>query len=130
MTYELNLDEILGEIGAAAYEAAALERVEMAQINKLIEILEVTKSIDETLIFLARQVARGYWGRRGMSSSAHRLFNLLKGRELEEAKVILGLFKWIYEAVDRSKPRHYRPPRTPSKDYTYELLRKCIYRGG
>jgi len=130
MTYEFNLNEVLGEIGAAAYEAATLERVDRTQVNKLIEILETTKSTDETLIFLARQVARGYWGRRGMSSSARRLFNLLRGRELEEARVILGLFKWIYEAVAESRPRYYRPPKTPSKDYTYGLLEKCIYRGG
>ncbi len=90
----INLDEI-----ALASLEARLEGVEETQVNRLIELLESSKSIDLVKVFIARQVGRRQWSRYATSSSAARLYEILsKCTSIDEARKALGYFKWFYEA--------------------------------
>jgi len=90
----------LNEIALAAYYALVSDRVERSQVNKLIEVLESTRSVEYLLAHIARQVGRGIWG-GGRHLGASRLFSVLRGRDFREARTILGIFKWLYEAGER-----------------------------
>ncbi len=90
--------KVLDEIAMAAHLALVNDGVERSQVNKLIEVLESTHNVDYLLAHIARQVGRGIWGRSKSHYSASKLFSLLKGRNVEEARTILGMFKWLYEA--------------------------------
>ena len=88
--------QVLDELALAAYAAVVSDGVDRSQVNKLIEVLESTRNTDYLLAYIARQVGRGMWGRSYHSAS--KLYELLKGKSVEEARTILGLFKWLYEA--------------------------------
>ena len=111
----------LDAIAAAAFEASN-EKVESSQVNKLLEMLESLKDINRLLAFLAYQVARKQWGRK----SARRLYYILKEcKDIEKAREALTLFKWLYEACSRRKPR-VRPPSLEPKGFFEELLRNVF----
>jgi len=122
---QLNLDEI----AAAAIEAAIYDRVEAAQISKLMELLESLKDIGLLTIFLARQVAREFWGKRGRAYSARRLANLLQDKSISEARVLLGTFRWLYEIVRAFRPRMddvFRPGSPAPQNLFNTLMGRCL----
>lgn len=99
----------LDEIALAALQARS-ENVERAQVSKLIEYLEATDSFT-LVMYLTRQVARGFWGSGGRSLSAARLFKVIKivldnvqdeSKRKEVLRKVLGYFKWFYEIADRA----------------------------
>jgi len=116
---------LLDQIAQAAYYAGIEEKrrgappqvkVPPTQVNKLLEILETTKSIELTIAFLGRQLRRGAWKDK---NSAKILFNILNqvrtqvsdpDEALRIAREVLGVFKWLYEA----HPRRAHPSKTPT----------------
>ncbi|HIQ03294.1 MAG TPA: hypothetical protein EYH40_02615 [Desulfurococcales archaeon] len=89
--------ELLDKIARAACWAC-VERVDKAQVSKLLEVLESTGSVDYVIAFIARQYGRGYI-RRNVSRE---LIELLSDKsirsDLNKAREALGLFRWLYEA--------------------------------
>ncbi|RLE81035.1 MAG: hypothetical protein DRJ52_05085, partial [Thermoprotei archaeon] len=97
--------------------------VRLAQVNKLLEMLESLQDTDRLLVFLAYQVARGQWGR---GASARRLYDLLKDyKSIEKVREILTLFKWLYEICSRRRPR-VRPPSLKPEGFLKELLKSAL----
>jgi len=97
MSQELPLDEI-----AAAACEAVIGKVDRTQVSRLLEVLEGAKDVNVVLAFLAKQTGRGQWNRR----AATRLFKILReSRDIEEARAILGIFRWLYEAAGKDKDR-------------------------
>jgi len=97
----INLDEI-----ALAALEAKLEGVEASQVNKLIELLESSKDVSLVKVFIARQAGRKQWSKSSNFRSATRLWKILSGcRDIDEAKKVLGMFKWFYEAGSRASQR-------------------------
>ena len=114
----------LDEIAAAAYEAAYFDRVKAAQVNGLLEALESLGDVDLLLGFLARQVARRAWG-RGVSAS--RLYDVLRGRSVGEARRILGVFRWLFEVASNRRIRT-RPSRPAQSGYYAIFLKEALGR--
>ena len=112
----------LDEIAAAAYEAVIIDKVRSAQVSRLLEVLEESQSVDIVLAFLAKQVSRNYWGPK----SAQRLFNILRDVEdVDKARKILGLFKWLFEAGERARGRLPSPQRD-LKGYFLMYVKGCL----
>ena len=118
------------DLAAASYYAVT-EGVDASQVNKLLEVLESTKSVKSLLLFLVRQVSRRGWGR---GTSARYLFQVLRDLEgkksIEDVRRILGLFKWLYEA-GRERGRYFprMDPGMPAKEgFFYEYLERCLSR--
>jgi len=89
----------------AACAARTGGRFDRAQVNKLLEVLEGAEekeAIQVLLAFIARQVSRNYINR-----DAGRFLTeyLLKIQNKDEARKFLGMFKWLYEAAERSNLR-------------------------
>jgi len=85
---------LLDEIAFAA-ALSVTTRLDKSQVNKLLEILEASQDLNVVCAFLARQVARREWPR----SSAVRVFKILNSvNTLQEARIALGIFKWLFEA--------------------------------
>ena len=105
----------LDKLARAAYLAAS-GGVPPAQVNRLIEVLETTKSVELTVTFLARQLRRGAWrdanSARILKDALLRIKDEAKGAEdeLRRARELLGVFKWLYEAYPRRRRRE--PPKT------------------
>jgi len=111
----------LDEIAAAACEAVK-EGVRSAQVSRLLEVLEDTNNVNIVLAFLAKQVGRGPWKPR----AAQRLFNILKDIEnIDTARKILGLFKWLFEAGEKAKNRLSWPPGN-IKGYFLTYINSCL----
>jgi len=100
---------VLDELALAAMQARQ-EGVDKSQVNKLLEYLEATDSFT-LMLFLARQIARGQWSRRGYYSAV-RLFKIIKSlsdanadeaRRKEVLRRALGYFKWFYESWDLNR---------------------------
>lgn len=96
----------LDELAFTAFEAR-IGGLKSAQVNKVLEFLESHGDVVLLQLFLARQVSRKQWDR----NSASRLFKILEdiaeksgsGEDaLQEARRVLGLFKWLFEASERS----------------------------
>jgi len=88
--------------------AARLERVDKAQISKVLEVLwssPVEQTIETTILFVLRQRARREIGDLTARLIVEGLVEVKKqaGGDLERAKSLaaefLGLFKWVYEAT-------------------------------
>ena len=110
----------LDAIAAAACEAVK-EGVRSAQVSRLLEVLEDTKDINIVLAFLAKQVGRGPW----KSGPARRLFNILKSVEdVDVARKILGLFKWLFEAGEKAKG--LKPPPRDIRGYFLTYVETCL----
>jgi len=96
--------QVLDELALAAYAAVISDNLNKTQVNRLIEVLESTRNVDYLLAHIARQVGRAKESRdrnvpwKKSHYSASKLFQLLKNRSYGEAKVILGIFKWLFEA--------------------------------
>ena len=128
MPQELPLDEV-----AAAACEAVIGGVDRTQVSRLLEVLEGSKNVDVVLAFLAKQVGRGYWKDH---KSASRLFDILKNRDLEAARTILGIFKWLYEAGgerDREKEKKkkeklqkLKPSRPAKRNFYYDYVNACL----
>jgi len=122
----------LDEIAAAACEAV-VGGVDRTQVSRLLEVLEGSKNVNVVLAFLAKQVGRGYWKDH---KSASRLFDILKNRDLEAARKILGIFKWLYEAggerdrkreeKKKEKLRKLEPSRPAKRGFYYDYVNACL----
>jgi len=79
-------------------------RVDKSQVNKLIEFLNQTSDIELTLIFLARQVARGEWDPVSAKLLSEAIKETIKdvstNYATNYARKILGIFKWFYEIAE------------------------------
>ncbi len=124
----------LDELALAAYAAIVFDNVERAQVNRLIEILESLRDVNYLLAYMARQVGRGVWSRSHRYFSASKLYSILKGKDINTAREILGIFKWLYEAGSnrsrqlamlRSKVRNVtaKAPQNFFHDYLDAVLR-------
>ena len=99
--------------------------VKPTQINLLLETLEGAKNINVVIAFLARQVGRNVWDVR----SASRLFNVLSGmRDIEDARKVLGIFKWLFEAGEKKRDnlRRLQPGTPAKKGFYYEFIKACL----
>ena len=113
----------LDELAAAAYEARTVDRVQRAQVNKLLEMLESLHDVNLLLVFLARQVNRREWGR----NSASRLYKVLRGKNVDEARRILGVFRWLYESVDPRRVSCLGRVATPApKGFFEKFMEVCL----
>lgn len=93
---------LLDEIAKAACWACQ-EKVDKSQVNKLLEVLESTGSIDYVMVFIARQ-----HGRREIRRNTSRtLINILSRLgSINESREALGIFKWLYEACTGRRLPH------------------------
>ena len=92
--------------------AARFERVDKAQVSKVLEVLwssPVDRAIETTLLFVLRQRARREIGDLTARLIVEGLMEVKKqaGGDLEKAKAFaaefLGLFKWVYEATQYAR---------------------------
>lgn len=94
------------DIAAKAAATARQERVDRAQVERLLEILELEESdeaaIAVTQAFILRQAfaARAEFGRR---TAVILRDGLTKLKTKAKARKLLGLFKWMYDALDRAR---------------------------
>lgn len=77
---------------------ACVERVDRTQVNKLLEVLESTGSVDYIIAFIARQYGRRMIGRNASRGLIELLSDQSIRGDLGKAREALGLFKWLYEA--------------------------------
>lgn len=89
--------KLLSQIAIAALTAKS-ERVDKAQVNKLLEVLN-SHDIDTLLVYIARQVSRGEIGK----CTGRYLVEILSRYKLsvEEARMVLGYFKWLFESLEK-----------------------------
>lgn len=124
----------LDKVALAALAALVSDNLEKSQVNKLIEVLEATQSVECLLAHIARQVGRGIWGRTHFSATI--LFNVLKGRGVDGARSVLGMFKWLYEAgtkrrgnlqaLRRSLNLDLRGNQVPPQGFFYKYLEATL----
>jgi len=95
---------LLDEIAFAA-ALSVIGKLDRAQVNKLIEVLEITRDLDIVVAFLARQAARGEWPREA-ASRVYRILNNVSN--VDEARLILGLYKWLFEAGSGLREKSYQ----------------------
>lgn len=121
------LNEVLDELAAAAYDAVVRDGLPPAQVNKMLEVFESTRDVSLLLAFMARQTARGEWGR---GVSAKRLYGVLKGMmdgaSVEDVRRVLGVFKWLFEAGRRRSLPRMDPGQPARKGFFLEYLEACL----
>ena len=88
---------LLDEIAFAALQSV-IGDLDTSQANKLLEILETTRSLNITLAFLARQVARRVWPLQAASRVAKVLQHSYVEGDVAKARYVTGLYKWLFEA--------------------------------
>ncbi|MCD6208869.1 MAG: hypothetical protein J7J67_01595 [Thermoproteales archaeon] len=97
-------DKQMLDQGARLAVLARMGRVEVSQINQLIEVINSLGASRESLLYLAAFVSRQA-SRRAISRDFGReLKNLLlqyynSGLGRDEARRLLGIVKWLYEAL-------------------------------
>jgi len=105
----MNEQEILN-LGAKIGHALHIDNVKLAQVNKLLEILESEKdpktAITILILYAFRQKSRkpgeaSYIGPRAVQEISNAMLGLLNQnpKNKDEARKILGVAKWVYEAL-------------------------------
>jgi len=104
----VNEQEILN-LGAKIGLALHTDSVKPAQVNKLLEILESEKDVKTAIIlltiFVQRQKSRGYLRDRSAREITNAMLNLINSNpdSKDEARKILGIAKWIHEALEKHR---------------------------
>jgi len=106
----MNEQEIL-ETGTRIGVTLHNERVKSSQVNKLLEIFESEKdarmAISILSIYIAKQEKRGYLKRGSATEIINTLSKTLSNKRVskDEVRKILGISKWVYEALGEDKGR-------------------------
>lgn len=101
-------DKQMLDEGARLAALAKIGDVKLTQINQLIEVINSLGDSRESLLYLAAFVSRQV-GRRAIPSDFGReLKNALleyyrMGLGRDEARRLLGIIKWVYEALQKAR---------------------------
>jgi len=95
----------LDEVALSAL-IARNEKVDKAQVSKLVEMVETVDSLTLQL-YIARQVARGEWSRNSGVRIINVIENVRNSLKDEESvkqalRKLIGYFKWFYDSLEAS----------------------------
>jgi len=108
---ELSLSEMLDIASKIAYSAKMSGKDYKSQINRILEVLEVTSDERElkapvltTIAFVIRQMGRNEIDNKTGALIKDALFKLIDtDKPKDHARKLLGLFKWLYESIEKRR---------------------------
>ena len=104
---------------------ARVSRLDKSQVNNLLEMLYSTNNPELLLIYLARQAGRNEIDK----DVARELYEILNNKNLNEAVQILGIFKWLFEAGERTRDFDQFLRQTANQNQLLEEYIKFVLRG-
>jgi len=120
-----NVDESTLNKLARIAAKARVSRLDKSQVNNLLEMLYSTNNPELLLIYLARQAGRNEIDK----DVARELYEILNNKNLNEAVQILGIFKWLFEAGERTRDFDQFLRQTANQNQLLEEYIKFVLRG-
>lgn len=110
----------------AAIKARISRRMDKAQCGNLLEVansfsISFGKNLDSVkrslIVFIGRQTSRGEIPRDAARSL---IDGIIKAQKLDELTSYLGLFKWMFEALEG------RPSPAPKESYSFDDFKRVV----